>query len=72
VEAKDADFRDMVMNYFEWDNETSKWRGPMVREMVERDVSYFWNHSCEPNCLIYNDQYVCHCHYLSAPSSPIA
>jgi hypothetical protein len=38
----------------------------MVREMVERDVSYFWNHSCEPNCIIYNDNYTIACRDIAA------
>jgi hypothetical protein len=50
----DSDFYRVATTYFEM-NEKGKYRGPKFPELIERDASNFFNHSCNPNLWFVGD-----------------
>ena len=47
--------RQEFFTHFAWQVGDDLFVGPLTKEDVFKDCSYFWNHSCDPNCWFATD-----------------
>jgi len=55
VESFQEEEREIFLNFC-WQSDLDSYQGPRSMQEAEGDSSHFWNHSCDPNCWIFNDE----------------